>query len=370
MNLFGLLTVFSLFLTLSFADDLQWTKITPTGDLPVNLTGSVLEYDNFGTIYQLLGHREIWPLDGNIDITFINDVYSYDINNNEWDLVTVSGTKPVPRAYPAGTWVPLLRRIYFYGGSTFNNQYGNITLYDDLWYFNVVTKTFTQVTPTSLVRPGGRSGAKLYHVGQKLYLFGGVADVLFGQLPIYTNELWEFDLLSKEWTLLSDEGPSARSEAQDFERLGKLYINGGEAFSLETFDFETPNDTWVFDTFTSEWEDITPSDYHNILPARNYAASFRFVVQWGVYGGELEGNQTEGCGAPFGQNVGNDLWIFFPTLEIWQKVTPSGTAPPPLKRAMGVGVGLTDAYIFSGFSFTCPGVGQVYNNNIYKLSYE
>ena len=88
-----------------------------------------------------------------------------------------------------------------------------------------------------------------------------------------------------------------------------------------------------------------------------------------MYGGEIEnGPANEGCGAPFAQNPGNDTWIFSRIGEQWNEVYPKGDLPPPLKRVQAVTVVPFLVYMFSGYSFSCPGTGQVLNNDVYKLT--
>jgi len=350
----------------------EWTKLTPTAnqpeDFPHNITAGVLEDQSLlRKVFLLMGHREIWSVTSGSTITFSNDVFTYDIENNRWSKLSVS-SKPTARAYSAG--VGLFNRIYFYGGSTFGNDYGDINLFDDFWYYDTISNTFTQITQ-GLIWPGPRSSARLFSVADKLYLFGGIKSISEYGLPVYTNELWQFDISSGIWTLITtevgDPVPSSRGVPQAFQLVGQLYINGGELFNPETFGFETPSDTWRFSSLNDKWHNTQKP----LLPARSYAASFRIGFQWGIYGGEIDsGTPLDGCGAPFPQNVDDELWIYIPLLNIWQHKSPSGTKPPPLKRAMAVGFGLTNAYLFSGFSFDCVGTGpgQVYNNAIYKLT--
>jgi len=351
-------------------DFLVWNRRTPTGDIPTNITAGVFSNDGVDDLYLLLGQREIWPSNGQVDITFSNAVYKYDIPDNEWKKLVITGAKPQPRAYPA--YAGSGTRIFFYGGSTFDNTYGNIVLYSDLWFFNTNTKTFTQLQPVS-TGPGPRAGAAMWKVEDQLFLFGGIKAIQGGFLPIYSNDLWQYDLNTNLWTLLdAGTGPSSRAFAQLFTLSGHIYINGGEFFNPQTFGFETPNDTWEWNTYENRWTDVTPKPAKNMLPARNYGAYFRLPrdseVLWGVYAGELEGNQTTGCGAPFPQNPGNDLWTFDALDHIWKRRHPAGEQPPALKRAMGTTVS-NNAWVISGFSFNCPGDGQVYNNNVYKLHF-
>jgi len=120
MYIYSLLTLYMMLL-LQLTHSWEWTKLTPTAnqpeDFPTNITAGVLE-DQFllNKVFLLMGHREIWSVSTGPTVTFSNEVYTYNIENNRWSKLSVS-SKPTGRAYPAG--VSLFNRIYFYGGSTF-----------------------------------------------------------------------------------------------------------------------------------------------------------------------------------------------------------------------------------------------------------
>lgn len=166
------------------ADSFQWIKLTPTSntpsEFPTNITAGVLE-NNRDTIYLLLGHREIWPPNGSgTMITFSNATYAYDINNNNWSKLSINGSIPLARAYPAGTHVDLSQRIYFYGGVTFDNNYQNLNLFDDFWYFDITTNSFIEI-PQTVVWPGPRSSARLFHF-ENIYIFLEVLNLFYNLL--------------------------------------------------------------------------------------------------------------------------------------------------------------------------------------------
>jgi len=350
----------------------SWRKLTPSGNGPVNITSGAAG-TNGASVFFITGQIELWNPSGGSEVSFPDTVYEYKIATNTYSRLTISGVKPAPRAYPAFCTSRRDDAIYFFGGATFDANFGDLVIFADLWKFNMSTKKFTKLNPSGTNAPSGVVSAVMSRIDDYLYLFGGVGE------NGYTNDFWKFNLKTNVWTQITSPGPSAR-QAMQHHRAGKsFYINGGEGLNLDTFEFTNPNDTWVFDTTTSKWKDITPPANHNI-PPKTFSASFSFLGLWAIYGGETAyGNQIDGCGAPFPQNPAKDLWIKSPLLGLlirspWTEIHPGGQAPPPLKRPFGVQISATTAYLFSGFNFVCPSQttpgfpGQIYNKNIYVLS--
>jgi N-acetylneuraminic acid mutarotase len=342
----------------STVSGLKWDKIQPTGDIPTNITGAVF-ISKGRYAYLITGHVELW-LESGTDITFTNDIYRLNTNTYVWDKLCHTYA-PSPRAYASG--VIHDNHIYIYGGTTFDNSYSNIQLQDDLWEYSISRNEWSLLS--SGEGPETRTGSALFTKERELYLFGGIYDLLFGALPLYNNDLWKYDIRDEEWELQGPYGdvPSPRQVPQQFQRGKNLYINSGEYMNPETFEFISPGDTLRYDVNRNQWYNITPSI--NPTP-RNYAVSASVRNDWYIYGGELDGEQVSGCNAPFGQNVGSDLWVFDD--DVWTELHPSGVIPP-LKRAMGV-ERRGSLLVVSGFDFVCDngvGPGQVYNNAIYIL---
>lgn len=326
------------------------------------------------------GHRELWIPTGNgttgfTNITFFDTVYRLDLDTYEWELITITGDKPSPRAYACWTWSDFDNLLYMYGGVLFDNSYAVETIYNDLWSFDPSTNTFALITTTN-VGPDGRSTSEMRQKGSKLWITAGLNAVEFGFLPIFTNDIWYLDLDSEELTWVLSEpdiSPPARGAFVANVLDHKLYISNGEVFDTDTFEFITLNDTWVFNLNTQEWTDITPDPEDNMDPPRSYTSSSSFGLfdgKWMVYGGEVPGEPPV-CFSPFPAHVIGDLWSFNPITRKWNEESPVGDLPPPLKRHACVKTKVPEIHCLSGWDFICdpPGdlTGQVFNNDIYRL---
>lgn len=393
---------------------LRWDSYNFTGG-PFGLTGHSLNTFEGRKFIQFGGHYEQWNVSltkessiiredglmiftGNYDakimhklkiltanrITFNNKLFVLDLASG-WTELTPSGDKPEPRVYHQSVYDPLNKILLIWGGVHFSNTYGNVTLLKDMWSYSVINNTWTRLAdlPTGLGLFGASSTLRVTLSGFQAITFGGVASIVFGGFPIYTNTTWSYSLTYRTWTLftgsLNEETlqtmssvPSPRGFTQTFPLGGHIYTNGGEAANVTSFGFSNPDDTWRFTPSTATWTNVT-NNAHNIFPSRQSAAimPLNFLVSV-IYGGEGEGNQ-QNCGLPFSFNPQNDTWIFSLFDNGWYKIETDGIQPMPLLRAAAACTTFTqECVITGGIDFVCPikdgVVGAVYNPYVYVLS--
>jgi len=118
-----------------------WTKMNPSGDIP---TG------RWGHSADVLGNRML-VFGGNTPIgNVVNDIYSYDFTNNQWQLLQVVVNAPSPRfAHVSGV---IGSNLYIYGGS------GGV---NDVWRFTLnVEQTYSTNVPELM----GITGAAIFLV--------------------------------------------------------------------------------------------------------------------------------------------------------------------------------------------------------------
>lgn len=166
-------------------------------------------------------------------IEYLNDLWKYDVNTNEW------------------TWM---------NGSTLGNQNGA--------YGTLGTGAATNT-------PGARSTAVTWTDGSgNLWLFGGdgwdaVATTTTGLL----NDLWRYKTATNEWTWVAGSNlanqnasygtqgvsstlnsPGARSGAASwYDSAGNLWLFGGEGFPGSGTTAGTLNDLWKYNVSQNQW---------------------------------------------------------------------------------------------------------------------
>lgn len=125
-----------------------------------------------------------------------NDTQSFGLGSNAWQDWSPSGPRPKVRCLLTGAFDRANRRMIIYAGQ--NNGW-----LDDLWSFDLATRTWTELTPAQ--RPAGRWFASLaVDNDSRVLMFGGTGAAIYG-------DLWSFDQTTRQWTQLQlAGGPSAR----------------------------------------------------------------------------------------------------------------------------------------------------------------
>lgn len=298
---------------------------------------------------------------------FYDDLYRYDTGTDVWTELDPAGPVPPARAFAASLGDNGTGRLYVFGGAWYGPLFVGFEAFGDLWSYSPADNAWTLLSAEG-EGPSGRSRPNMWIVGETLYVFGGI-DATFETL----NDLWAFDLDTGEWTEVVPNGaegsPPTRHEAHAGETAhnGRLTVYGGEIVEfLEGEFFSLLPDTWEYDLASGTWTDVTPPEEHDLVPERNYGADGIIGNGLYVYGGDIPGGSS-GCGAPFDQNVTDDLWRFDLDDRVWVELDPHGRTVP-LKRTNAAVVD-SALYIFSGFDFRCEhelDEGQIWNRDVYR----
>ena len=154
-----------------------------------------------------------------------NDTQSFSLASNTWQDWSPGGTRPKVRCLLTGAFDRANRRMIIYAGQ--NNGW-----LDDLWSFDLATRTWTELTPAQ--RPAGRWFASLaVDKDSRVLMFGGTGATVYG-------DLWSFDQSARQWTQLQVAGgPSARYGALNvyLENEDRWLLFGGAGNELF-------NDVW------------------------------------------------------------------------------------------------------------------------------
>lgn len=147
--------------------------------------------------------------------------------------------------------------IWVFGGSLGNNT---STVTNDLWAFNALAGTFTQVQAHGAAGAPparGRHCAAWNPATGKLVVFGGNTR---GATPALLNDTWEYDAASNIWTNVTPVGtsPSPRQfAAMTYDpTLGGMLLFGGQ--TNDAAPNINSNETWLF--LGGAWAQLGPAN--------------------------------------------------------------------------------------------------------------
>jgi N-acetylneuraminic acid mutarotase len=251
-----------------------WTQIANFTGIPV-CGSAAFAIGNYAYI--------VSGTDGN---QVIHQVYQYDSTTNTWTRKNdFPGTARLDTCgFSIGT------RGYVCLGSD-----NNVNL-ADIWEYDPQTDGWTQKTDF----PGSaRLLATVLVINQKAYVIGGYA------AEGYKTDVWEYDPQSDTWTRKNDFPGTARSSAAGFVIGNKGYVGTG---ILTATGWSTTQELWEYDPQTDQWTQKTN------FPGtgRGYAQGFTLGNKGYIGLGILEigpgGNSL---------TLTKDLWEYDPLTNAW-----------------------------------------------------
>jgi hypothetical protein len=377
------LVLFTLF-SLSFVSGSFFRKITPVNNGSV-VGGHAIRFigDTCDKFLTFGGLTENFPA-GQVYV-FNNLTWTFRLSTHTWTLLHPIQS-PSARAFYSFSVNSEKNKAYLYGGAFYGNFFADITFYNDFWVFDTSCDRWSLIEQPSL-NPGIRTDHQSVIIDDYLYLFGGVCK--FDEEDC--NDLWRYSMRENVWVQLRNDSatvtdrPLARGSffmnvAYRYDCPSKGFtISQGEHLTLPYYIYVQRTDTWFYCPATDTFTNIT-SPTNNINPAvadTNSVVSLNlfetsYVV---VFDGEIPGGVVD-CGAPFAQKQTNVSWILNVNSKDWSILEPyNGNTIPALKRVGGdVCFGefdLIKCITYSGgWSWQCPGAGNIYNSDIIQLCFD
>ncbi len=278
----------------------------------------------------------------------LNDLWMFNVSDEKWTWVSGSYTADQPGHYgvqgeadaanvPGArdyhvSWTDASGNFWLFGGLGFDNASIKDFL-NDLWMFDVVTKNWTWVSGSYTVNqpgvygvqgeaaaanvPGAREMPTSWtDTSGNLWLFGGYGydnASLKGRL----NDLWMFDVVTKNWTWVSGSytlnqpgvyGVQGKADAANVPGArwtsnvwigasGNFWLFGG--YGYDNVSDGLLNDLWMFDVVAKTWTWVSGSYTRN---------------QPGVYGVQGEADAANVPGARQGtvtwMDAAGNSWLF------------------------------------------------------------
>nr|NP_726567.2 host cell factor, isoform F [Drosophila melanogaster]AAN06530.2 host cell factor, isoform F [Drosophila melanogaster] len=256
-----------------------------------------------------------------------------------WKRV-LNPTGPQPRPRHGHRAINIKELMVVFGG-------GNEGIVDELHVYNTVTNQWYVPVLKGDV-PNGCAAYGFVVEGTRMFVFGGMIE--YGK---YSNELYELQATKWEWRKMYPESPDSGLSpcprlGHSFTMVGeKIFLFGGLANESDDPKNNIPkylNDLYILDTrgvhsHNGKW--IVPKTYGDSPPPRESHTGISFATKSNgnlnllIYGG------MSGC------RLG-DLWLLETDSMTWSKPKTSGEAPLPRSLHSSTMIG-NKMYVFGGW---------------------
>lgn len=203
-------------------------------NFPGGRGGSATWTDKNGNLWLLGGYGFYQlPLQPGLSTGDLNDLWQFNVKTQQWawmggstqagsaGVYGVKGSADVANIPPAreqaNSWTDATGNFWLFGGLGFDAS-GLRIRFNDLWEFSPSSLQWTWVsgsnvgndpgafgtqgTPAASNAPSARYESTAWASGGKLWLFGGAGDFTLNSMS-NLNDLWSFDLTTKQWTWVS-----------------------------------------------------------------------------------------------------------------------------------------------------------------------
>jgi len=210
----------------------------------------------------------------------LDDLWVFDTLTGTWSEVEQQGHRPGGRSYHA--IVSKNDSLFIFGGC--GKQEGKNCRFDDLWKFDLPTKTWSKL-PTG---PSERGGPVLTEANEKLF-------VIFGFNGKEMDDSWQFDLKTLQWEKIEPKGqiPEPRSVHGGCTVGNSIWLFGGEGAPSGVGHEGAGshfNNSFLLNVETLEWKKLNPMD--EVVPSpRGWFATTAIPGGAAVFGGLSDQNE-------------------------------------------------------------------------------
>ena len=253
----------------------------------------------------------------------LGDLWRYSTADDRWEELKAPPKIMSPRCGHSAVTVG--EKVFFFGGTS--DSFTDV--HNSLHEFDVKTATFREIADTQ----GGPPPARLVHAASaddrgRIWIFGG-----FTTDRKTLDDLWCYHSTENRWeAILEPQGdlPGERYGSRVACVGDTLYLFGGRRQDGPTLD-----DLYRFEPQKQRWTRIEPATDER--PGPRYAPAFIAV-----------GRRIYLFGGGGGSGFLNDLFVYEPAANRWQKLAPAGEIPGPRGCALPLATDGKRIYLFSG----------------------
>lgn len=194
--------------------------------------------------------------------------------------------------------------MYIFGGCTAGK-----TTFNDLWTFDLLSRQWIRPLASGSYPPPKACCSMIpYH--KQLILFGGwthaSANRIHDSWKLF-NHVHTFDTETKKWTLLETRNgcPPTSGHSASIHRDQMIVFGGLRSIENAPYQYSPSNEVWVLDLLSNQWRKQETSSPQ---PEARYGHSQMVIDDHVIILG--------GCGGP--NNILNDMWLLNLQGDVWQ----------------------------------------------------
>ncbi|XP_015239606.1 PREDICTED: attractin-like protein 1 isoform X2 [Cyprinodon variegatus] len=285
----------------------------------------------------LVHSRLMWVVGGySFNYSNYHMVLNYNLDTSAWDVVPVSNGP----LYRYGHSLALYQDdIYMFGGKL---EGGAANITDELWLFNIPTRTWSPRKPAPLYAVEG-------HTAHVVELSNGdpVMLVFFGYSPIYSyiNKVQEYNIRSNSWQVVPVggavvQGGYGHSSVYD-EASGCVYVHGGYK-ALSNNKYGLVDHMYHYSVGTRTWLILRESGLPRYLHSAVLLSGTMLVFGGNTHNDTSLSNGAKCFSADFlAYDIACDKWTVLPRPGLHRDVNRFGHSAVVSNGSM---------YVFGGFS--------------------
>jgi len=237
----------------------EWQLLTISPPTPPSRRNPALAYNPNTAQMYMFGGRTAY--------TFFNDIWVLDLTpgSEHWTQLTPSGTPPSTRTEITGIYDPISNRLVFLGGD--QSPGGNRT--NETWQLDLNTSAWSILNPSGAVPLARSAYAAVYDPnGHRIVIFSGCSS------PILTD-VWSLDLTygTENWQQLYPTGPTPQGRGQSFYAFDETQNAMIAGFGYDyTGYIELLSDVWALNLTTLTWQQVVPTG--TVSPRRGSCGSY------------------------------------------------------------------------------------------------
>uniref|UniRef100_A0A8C8H7F0 Attractin-like protein 1 n=2 Tax=Oncorhynchus tshawytscha TaxID=74940 RepID=A0A8C8H7F0_ONCTS len=268
-------------------------------------------------------------------------VLNYNMESSTWDVVPIN-SGPLQRY---GHSLALYQDdIYMYGGKLEAGS-GNVT--DELWVFNIPSRTWSLRTPSSLVQ--GQPYAVEGHSAHLTELTNGdlVMVIIFGYSPVYSyiSKVQEYNIRTNSWQVPETNGAIVQGgygHSSAYDSSGRcVYVHGGYK-ALPANKYGLVDELYRYEVQTRTWMILRESGLARYLHTAVLSNGALLVFGGNTHNDTSLSNGAKCFSADFlAYDIACDEWKVLPRPDLHHDVNRFGHTSVVSNGSM---------YVFGGFS--------------------